>query len=204
MDETTNEQTTETKPERGFCTGGHVVLRPVKEQDLPELARLLAENPFEREPLPWTYQRLKQKFEDKEKPGLWEDRTHYFTIVRKTGGVVGFLHESEDFNPGVCWNRLHIDEAAADRDLLGPDAIWAYLEYKRRWHNPHRLSFNILRPEEDKAGWLTQAGFELELVMERVLLYRGVPEAECLYTWLSPQALANRADDGPVAGEPGG
>ena len=201
MDEKTAEQAVETKPERGFCEGEHVVLRPVREADLPELARLLAENPYEREPLPWTHQRLKQKFEDKEKPGLWEDEKRIFAIARKSGGLVGFVRENQDWSPTICWNAMHVDQAAPDRDVLGLDALKAYLKYKRKWHNPQRLSYSILRPETAKAEWLKLAGFELELTMERVMLYRGVPEAECVYTWISPEALANCADDGPVAGE---
>ena len=118
MDEKTAEQAVETKPERGFCEGEHVVLRPVREADLPELARLLAENPYEREPLPWTHQRLKQKFEDKEKPGLWEDEKRIFAIARKSGGLVGFVRENQDWSPTICWNAMHVDQAAPDRDAV--------------------------------------------------------------------------------------
>ena len=57
--------------ERGFVEGEHIVLRPVLEKDLEQLAPLMAQNPCERKPTPWTLQRLKKKFEDEKDPGLW-------------------------------------------------------------------------------------------------------------------------------------
>jgi len=173
--------------EKGFAEGQHVVLRPVLEDDLAALAGLMAENPLD--PLPWTQQRLKKKFEDKDEPGLWGKSSRHFTIVRTTGEVVGYLKESDDSNRGMHWNELHIKTGLDDREALGVDTLAAYLAYKQKWHNPLRVSFDILRPEEEKAAWLEETGFELELVQERVLFYRGQPEARCLYTWFSEELL---------------
>jgi RimJ/RimL family protein N-acetyltransferase len=173
--------------ERGFADGEHVVLRPVLEADLAELAPLMAENPLET--LPWTHQRLKKKFEDKDEPGLWGKSQRYFAIVRKTGGVVGYLKEQQDANRGMYWNEHHVKDGIADRATLGLDAVNAYLEYKRKWHNPLRISFDVLRPEQEKIAWLEQAGFEHELTQERVMLYLGQPEARCMYTWFSAELL---------------
>ncbi|MBN2080971.1 hypothetical protein JW859_02065 [bacterium] len=179
--------TSETNKQQGFAEGQHVVLRPVLEDDLAALAGLMAENPLE--PLPWTLQRLKNKFEDKDEPGLWGKTARHFVIVRHNGEVVGFLKESDDSNRGMHWNELHIKDGLADRDVLGVDTLTAYLAYKQKWHNPLRISFDVLRPETEKATWMVEAGFELELTQERVLFYRGQPEARCLYTWFSEELL---------------
>jgi len=179
----------EAKTEKGFAEGEHVVLRPVLEDDLPELAKLMAENPGEREPTPWTHQRLKKKFEDKKEPGLWGKRERYYVIVRKSGGVVGLLREEDDYNRGIYWNELHVADALADRDQLGRDVAATYLAYKQRWHDPLRISFDLLRVEKTKIAWLEACGFELELTQERSVLYRGKPEARCFYTWLSETLL---------------
>ena len=83
------------------------------------------------------------------------------------------------------------------KDAPTPDSVRCLHELAQRYLPVYLTA----RPETAKAEWLKLAGFELELTMERVMLYRGVPEAECVYTWISPEALANCADDGPVAGE---
>jgi RimJ/RimL family protein N-acetyltransferase len=191
--------TNETAIERGFADGEHVVLRPVLETDLVELAPLMAENPLET--LPWTHQRLKKKFEDKDEPGLWGKSKRYFAIVRKTGGVVGYLKEQQDSNRGMYWNEHHIKDGLADRAALGHDAVSAYLAYKQKWHNPLRISFDVMRPEEEKIAWVEQAGFKLELTQERVMLYRGQPEARCLYTWFSEELLNAPAWEAEEAGD---
>jgi hypothetical protein len=191
-------------PERGFAVGEHVILRPVLEADLPELAKLLAENPYDREPQPWTFQRLKQKFEDKDKPGLWEESKRYFAVVRKSGGVVGFLYEEQSWAyAGAVWNRFHISLAAPDRAAMGADMLKAYFDYKQRWHDPQRISFSISSVQPDEAQWLAAAGYEMELEIPHAVLYRGEPASELLFKWISPRLLALHSDDGPVAGEPG-
>jgi hypothetical protein len=191
-------------PERGFAEGEHTVLRPVLEADLPELAKLLAENPYDRAPQPWTHQRLKQKFEDKDKPGLWEERKRYFAVVRKQGGLVGFLFEEQgDTSAGVLWNSFHINLALPDRNALGADMLKTYFTYKQRWHDPQRICFSIASVQPDEAQWLTAAGYTLELEIPHAVLYRGEPASEMLFSWISPRLLQLRSDDGPVAGEPG-
>jgi len=191
-------------PERGFAEGEYVILRPVLEADLPELAKLLAENPYDRKPQPWTLQRLKQKFEDKDKPGLWEERERYFAVVRKKGGLVGFLHEEQGgaFS-SMLWNCFHISLALTDRNEVGPDMLRAYFAYKQRWHDPQRIGFSISSVQPDEAQWLAAAGYELELIIPHAVLYRGEPASELVFSWISPRLLAMLSDDGPVAGEPG-
>ena len=162
---------------------------------------MLAANPCDDKPLPWTLQRLKKKFEDKDNPGLWGREQRYFVVARLAGGVVGFLQEREESGHGAYWNRLYIDESLDDRDTIGPDAIAAYLAYKHKWHNPQRIGFDALRGEPGLEQWLSDAGFTCELVFERWVLHRGQPEALCIYSWLSEAIRANLADDGLVAGE---
>jgi hypothetical protein len=187
------------QPERGFAEGKRVILRPVGENDLPEMARLMAECPLLDKQLPWTHQRLKKQFENEKDPGLWKERDKYFAAVRREGGLVGFLHEREDWNRGMYWDSVHVDDRLKDRDELGRDILAAYLAYKQRWHNPLRISFDVLGPEEAKASWLTATGFELELKRERMVMYLGNAEAICTYTWLSDglkQAMDEDDSDG--------
>ena len=175
----------ETIKEKGFAEGQHVVLRPVLEADLPELAKLMAENPLEA--LPWTLQRLKKKFENKKEPGLWGKTDRVFVAVRTQGGVVGYLTERQSKQAGIYWGFTHVADARDDRDVLGRDLISAYLEYKQKWHNPLRLSFDILGCESAKAAWLQAGGFELELTCERMVMQLGGPESICTYAWYSDE-----------------
>lgn len=186
---------------KGFTAGEHVVLRPPVENDLQALADLLAENPCDESPTPWTHQRLKKKFEDKEEPGLWGRSERYFTVARRTGEVVGFLLERMDDNRGMYWNGFHIAEALEDRDALGPDALKAYMDYKLKWHNPLRISFDVIEPEVQKASWLEQQDYHCEIRLERRMLYRGRPVDQCIYSWLSEQLLNAPGDPHRVAGE---
>lgn len=177
--------TAASKNHKGFAYGKLIVMRPVVEDDLPQLARLMAECPCDGTPTPWTHQRLKKKFEDKDKPGLWDRGDKYFSVLRSSGEIVGFLHEREDENRGVYWNAFQVFENLGDRAELMTDLLTAYLAYKQAWHNPLRIGFDALRPETGKIAALEQAGFELELVQERKMLYLGKPEALCIYSWFS-------------------
>lgn len=197
------EQTTTT----GFAIGESIVLRPVLEDDLPELAKLLAANCCEDKPQPWSLQRVKKLFEDKdsETPGLWGEALRYFAVVRASGGLVGFLRESieewGETRSNMFWNRLYIGEQHADRDELGVDAARAYLAYKQKWHVPWRITFEVIEGEPGVASWLEAAGFELEIVFDCLLLHQGQAKAYNCYTWWNEFVRSRRADDGPVAGE---
>ncbi len=183
----------ETKIEKGFAEGRHVVLRPVLEADLADLARLMAENP--QESLPWTLQRLKKKFESEKEPGLWGKTDRVFVAVRTHGGVVGYLTERQSKQAGIFWGFTHVADGLDDRGELGRDLISAYLAYKQKWHNPLRLSFDILGCEDEKAAWLQAGGFALELKCERMVMHLGRPESICTYAWYSDelkQRLASR------------
>lgn len=193
-------ETTTTATERGFATGEHVVLRPVLETDLAELAKLMAENPYAPEPTPWTYQRLKKKFEDKDKPGLWDREDRTYAVVRRQGGVVGFIHEETEKDT-KHWCELHIAMHEPDCDILGRDMVAAYLAYKQRWYRPRRISFALLLLEHQKVAWLTAAGFERELVFEQSVLHQGRPVALAFFTWIADWALASRGERHKVAGE---
>jgi hypothetical protein len=187
------QKTDEVTIAKGFAEGKHVVLRPVLETDLAELAKLMAENPGET--LPWTLQRLKKKFEDEKEPGLWSDTNRVFVAVRPQGGVVGYLAERQSKQAGIFWCFTHVADGLDRRDELGRDLVSAYLAYKRKWHNPLRISFEILGCESDKAAWLQTGGFELELTCERMVMHMGRPESICTYAWYSErleQALASR------------
>lgn len=193
-------KTAELTTERGFAEGEHLVLRPVKEADLPELAALMAENPCEYKPLPWTHQRLKKKYEDKDKPGLWDERAKTLVAVRRAGGVVGFISEERQ-GDDMFWCKLHIGDGLSDRGALLADMLSAYRAYKERWHQPRRITFDVLRCEEEKIAALESAGFELEITFERHLLYQGRPEALCLYVWLSDWVKQAPGWEGDVPGE---
>jgi hypothetical protein len=180
----------------GFAVGELLVLRPVLEGDLAALAHLLADNPSEPERLPWTHQRLKQKFEDKDAPGLWDEkgRKYVFAAVRKdTGELAGYLREREDYGSGIFWSYFHIADGLEGRAALAADLLKAYHAYKLKWHDPLRLSFDVLGCEEEKAAWLTAAGFELELKRERMVLWLGQPQSVCTYTWLSERLKSELA-----------
>lgn len=191
-----NKQTKDNKETevKGFAEGEHTVLRPVLEEDLAALAPLLAGNPGEPDRLPWTQQRLKKKFDDEKEPGLWGKSMRMLTAVRREGGeVVGYVKEQKDENPGVFWAYMHVADGAADRNSLGPDMLAAYLAYKQRWHDPFRVAFNILGCETDKAGWLEQCDFPLELRRERMVMWLGKPEAICTHAWYSERLKAELA-----------
>ena len=171
-----------------------------EDTSLMPLARLLAENPYGQEQAPWTYQRLKKKFEDKDKPGLWDRENKTYSVVRKQGGAVGFINENTSDNQ-MFWCELHVGNGLSDRDALGADLVAAYLAYKERWHRPRRISFALLLVEEQKTQWLTAAGFEQELVFERAYFHQGQATALAYYTWCADWALARRAEQHPVPGE---
>ena len=179
---------------KGFATGEHVVLRPVLEDDLAALAVLLANNPGEPDRQPWTHQRLKKQFDDEKEPGLWGKSTRVLAALRKdTGEVIGYLKERRDDNPGVVWAWLHVADGTAERETLGPDIIRAFLAFKQRWHDPLRISFDVLGCEADKARWLDGCGFPLEVRRERMVLWLGQPQAVCTHTWYSERLKADLA-----------
>lgn len=170
--------------ERGLVTGEHIVLRPVLARDLEQLVRLLAQNPCERMPKPWTLQRLKKKFEDEKEPGLWGRREKWYVAVRPAGEVVGLLIQRGQER--VYWVTLHVDDDIADRDAVGVDLLRAYESLMTAWHDPVRIGCEILAPEESKAGWLRELGYELEVVFERMLMWHGEPTAVHQYGWIAP------------------
>jgi RimJ/RimL family protein N-acetyltransferase len=175
-------------PRRGLAFGEHTALRPVLEDDLPALAKLMAENPAEPERQPWTLQRLKARFDDKDNPGLWssKDKLRLHVIVRSGGGeVVGYLREHEDWHGGVYYNHIHVNEQLAGWQGLLRDALRTYRSYKCEWFAVLRISYDILGCEEEKAQCLESEGYALELRMERMYLWLGKPQARCTHTWIS-------------------
>lgn len=193
-------QTMTNTAERGFASGEHIVIRPVLVDDLRDLARLMAENPYDHDVLPWTYQRLKQKFEDQNKPGLWSHKEKTYTVARQQGAIAGFIRESVEEDT-KHWCGLHVGMSEPNRDAWGRDTVATYLGFKLRWFRPLRISFALLQAEEQKCQWLDAAGFEMELVFERSYLHQGQPAAVVYYTWCADWALAMRAEPCPVAGE---
>ena len=190
----TEKNETTTEEQKGFATGEHVVLRPVLEDDLAGLAPLMASNPGEPDRLPWTTQRLKKKFEDEKEPGLWGKQSRMFVAVRKQGGeLVGYLKQHKDENPGVYWCWLQVADGLADRAELVKDMVQAYQAFMLAWHDPLRISFDVLSYEEDKAAWLTECGYPLELRRERMVLWLGEPQAVCTHAWYSERLIAELA-----------
>jgi hypothetical protein len=192
-----------THVEQGFTAGRHVVLRPVLDSDLEELWPILAQNPYEYEPLPWTHQRLKQKFEDKEELGLWGSNEKYYAVVRSQGGLVGFLREEGEGNPRITWNTFHLGAAIADREELYRDLLTAFRAYHERWSHALRISFITGGSEREKHSALEASGYAKEIVFERSHYYLGELADEMVHTWCSAEIEALGTDDGPVAGEEG-
>jgi RimJ/RimL family protein N-acetyltransferase len=179
-------------PPEGLALGELVAFRPVREQDLPELWKLLMETPCEHRPRPWTLQRLKTLFENEKDPGLWGDRNRYFAITRRDQGeLIGYLMQRQDENPRMYWNHFHIADAAQGRDELGADALLAYLAFMGKWYDPLRIGFKILETEERKAAWLEAAGCELELRVPNKVFFLGQPGAVCTYGWLGEHLRRN-------------
>jgi hypothetical protein len=182
---------------KGFATGSHVILRPVLEADLEALAYLLGENPLGlgQDQLPWTAARLKKKFEDSDKPGLWDDNRFTLAVTRKSGELAGFIDCERERN-GVHWIALHIREGLADRDELGRDALAAFVALGRKWHVMPKVATALIDGEPHKQNWFADAGFELEIRAEESHLYLGEIRDILIYGWLAESTLANRAPEG--------
>jgi hypothetical protein len=187
--------------EQGHATGAQIVLRPVLEPDLAELWPVLAQNPYEYEPTPWTHQRLKQKFENKEEPGLWGRLEKYYTVVRKQGGVVGFLRQEVEDNIQITWNTFHLAAGVEDSAELYRDILRTFRAHHQRWSAPLRISFITGSKEQAKHAALEAEDFMREIVFERTHYYQGELVDDVIHTWLSPDLDTLGADDGPVAGE---
>jgi RimJ/RimL family protein N-acetyltransferase len=172
---------------QGFARGEMLILRPVQEGDLAELARIMAQAPGGRKPLPWTEQRLKKLFEDEKNPGLWSDAGKYFAAVLHDGTVVGYIREHYE-----AWIQshdlsLHVDERRADRDALGREVVALYMDYLTRWHNPGMVISEPLEIDTQKRAWLEAAGFFLQFTQERSELYQGSVVGRCAYAWHSAE-----------------
>lgn len=171
---------------QAMATGAYVRLRAVQEEDLAELAALLAETPCPRELLPWTTQRLRKKFNAEKDPGLWGKKERIYVAVRIADGqVVGYIDECVR---GVCREpRLHIAARAADRNELGNDMLATYMQSLLDWHDQVRVEAYLLACEEQKQQWLTAAGFELEASLSDMYMHQGKPEALQIWGWVNPR-----------------
>ena len=183
--------------EEWFASGEHVTLRPVLEPDLERLAYLLGECPIgqDEEQLPWTTMRLKNKFEDKDKPGLWDTNRRMYSIARHDDSIVGYVDEAVEKHD-LRWITLHIAESLADRDAVGRDAIRTYMAMAKKWNNLPRVATGIGEFEEQKRAWFSAEGFALEITCEAALLYLGKVRDIQIYGWLADWVEARRAPEG--------
>jgi RimJ/RimL family protein N-acetyltransferase len=167
-------------------TGSYIRLRAVQEEDLAQLAALMAATPCLRELLPWTAQRLKKKFNDEKEPGLWGRRDRVYLAVRIADGqIIGYIDERERW---ICRElHLHVAADAADRDALGHDMLAAYMQVVLDWHDQVRVEAHVLACEQQKQQWLATAGFELEASFSEYHMYRGSPEALQFWGWINPR-----------------
>jgi len=171
---------------QAMAVGELIRLRAVQEEDLAALAALLAESPRPREPLPWTIQRLRKKFEAEKTQGFWTEKWRIYLAVRLSDGqVVGYIDERVRW---ICRDlHFHVAARESDRDELGRDMLATYMRLTLDWHNQVRVEAWVPACEQQAAGWLTDAGFELEAVFSEVFMYQGHPEAEQLWGWVNPQ-----------------
>ncbi|MCC7477377.1 GNAT family N-acetyltransferase [bacterium] len=184
-------------PAPDFINGQLTRLRPVLERDLEGLVELLNEAPlgFNWEGYPWSLPRLKKKFEDEKEPGLWGQRQRFLAATDLDGALVGVLHEEQE-RSGQVGLEFHFALARSDRGQLGPDALQAYMDYKRNWFNTPRIECNLLSPQEAEIGWLLALGFIHDMSCQRVRLHLGQAAALEIFSWCQPWVLANRAADG--------
>ncbi len=170
---------------QSMATGTYVRLRAVQEEDLEQLAALMAATPCPRELLPWTAQRLRKKYNDEKEPGLWGRRDRVYLAVRIADGkVVGYIDERERW---ICRDlHLHVAADAADRDALGSDMLAAYMRMVLDWHDQPRFEAHVLACEDHKQQWLAAAGFELEVSFSEYFMHQGRPEALQFWGWINP------------------
>jgi hypothetical protein len=178
---------------KAFEKGEHCAIRPVLGSDLVELARIMAQAPCRRRPEPLTHERLRKQYEDEKKPGLWSETDKTYVVLDSSGAVVGFIQESYDMFMGMLSITMHVDDLCALRDAVGAEMLILFRRYLDRWRSIQRITCEILELEQDKASWLTAAGFELELAMQRAELYRGRAVTRCAWAWMSEELKAQPA-----------
>jgi hypothetical protein len=180
----------ETSKLKGLAEGEHIRLRPVQEADLAELARIRAQIPAGRRPLPWTQQRLRKSFENPEKPGLWGEHSKVYACTDKEGRVVGLL--IEEFEAWIqSFNiTFQIDEQHSDSEALGRELVAVYLAYLTGWFDPGMVVCEVLDNDARKLAWLAVAGFVRDLHMQRTDLHHGEYAGRIACVWRSAARLA--------------
>jgi hypothetical protein len=180
-----------------FIGHGSAKLRPVVESDLPAMARIMAEAPlgFSWDPTPWTTQRLKKTFEDEKEPGMWGRATRYYVVTNLSDELCGVFKEEQN-RLGCVELTFHIAVAASDREVLGRDALRAYVDYKQGWNRSPRIMVTLLEIQQSERDWIEELGFQLEVRCEQAWLHLGEFTATETYAWLAEWVLANRAADG--------
>jgi len=202
MSETKTEQKTELQlaterltAAQCMASGELIRLRGVQEYDLGRLATLLAEAPSAHVPLPWTEQRLKTKFEDKDKPGLWHDKEKTYAVIRLSNDeLVGFITEHKDDESVFVF--FDIDSQCADRAELGRDVLQVYRGLKTDWSALHRIEVRILSIEQEKAEWLAATGWQLSAQIPQMYFHRGRPADLQIWDWVAPWAEQLGVGDG--------
>ena len=171
-----------------LAKGELVRLRGVQEQDLTRLAQLMAEAPLlDENPQPWTAQRLRKQFEDEKEPGLWGRTTRVFSVVDAGGEVVGFI---KDYNrPPNFRVFFHVEDNNERRDETGRDLLAAYMRMLRDWSDPVRVEVQILAVETEKAAWLAEQGFKLDVTVDEAFMYRGEAVGWQFWGWVNPRVL---------------
>jgi hypothetical protein len=189
----------ETSKLRGFAEGSLIRLRPVQEDDLSELARIRAQLPGGRRPLPWTAQRLRKSFENSEKPGLWSEHNKTYCCTDKSGRVVGFIVEEFEAWIQSFTLSFYVDDYREDRDELGREMLQAYMTYLTGWFDPGMVVAELPDNDTQRCAWLEAAGFERDLHMLRTDLCQGEVVGRFAYAWRS---AARRAGEDLSSGEP--
>jgi hypothetical protein len=172
-----------------FVEGELAGLRAVTESELDALAALMSECPLVlREMQPWTGQKLRKQFNDEKDPGLWAEKRKTYSVVDRTGLLCGFIVQRSRENQ-IFECSLHIADTRPDRDALGRDLLACYMQLLRDWSDPVRIETYILAAEEQKAGWLRDAGFELEASFEEMYMHRGEAATGQIWGWVNPRVI---------------
>ena len=195
-----DEQTVKDAPRLKFVDGELTGLRPVLEGDLEALVHLLNESPLPfGDNIPWTVARLKKKYEDEKKPGLWDEEQRWYAVMKLADNTLcGILRETH-WRTGEYGLKLHIADSNPRRCELMSDALRTYVRFKDGFANASRINIDFLDIETEKEACLTEVGFIPQGRIPGVCFHLGERRDYIVYSWIPQWVLDRRAPDGGAA-----